>query len=237
MKNLVVIVVLVLLCMSASAAMANWSDDFSGYTPAGGLTAPWESIYGDMKVVTNGYSGNGISITEAVSNWGRAFRQTGDVNTNMISARFMFQASDIVGGINFGLQSDTTAAYYGLTGDFIQLQTYASKIYFYSNPAGVVSNGNMDITAGEWWDMKLEKVGTNWVGSAKLSSSGTWNIIGTASGTAIPSTFVPNYVGVTYWQNTTIDDINVSSVPEPGSLLALGTGLIGIAGFAIRRRK
>jgi hypothetical protein len=34
-----------------------------------------------------------------------------------------------------------------------------------------------------------------------------------------------------------VDDISVTSVPEPGSLLAMATGLMGVAGMAIRRRR
>lgn len=39
------------------------------------------------------------------------------------------------------------------------------------------------------------------------------------------------------WTWVAADDLSVVPVPEPSSILALSTGLIGLAGFAIRRRK
>ncbi|MGB9587432.1 MAG: PEP-CTERM sorting domain-containing protein, partial [Armatimonadota bacterium] len=39
------------------------------------------------------------------------------------------------------------------------------------------------------------------------------------------------------WTWTAADDLSIVPVPEPSSILALSTGLIGLAGFAIRRRK
>jgi hypothetical protein len=39
------------------------------------------------------------------------------------------------------------------------------------------------------------------------------------------------------WSWTSADNLQVDAIPEPGSLLALGTGLVGLVGIALRRRK
>lgn len=39
------------------------------------------------------------------------------------------------------------------------------------------------------------------------------------------------------WTWVGVDNVKLEAVPEPGSMLALGSGLIGLVGFAIRRRK
>jgi hypothetical protein len=212
------------------SGVVKWTDDFSVYTE-GVLTAPWVDINDDIVVANNGFTSNGLSSPGN----GRCFRATGDVNTQALTCKFMIPIGSPDGGINFGLQSDTTSAWYGLTGDYIQLQTYrsatSSKVYFYTNPAGGTAlNGSLDIVAGEWYDMKLEKVGADWVGSAKFATDSDWMVIGAATGTAIPSTFVPNYVGISYYQNNiVIDDVSVY-VPAP--ILATLTGTVNLLDFS-----
>lgn len=95
-----------------------------------------------------------------------------------------------------------------------------SNGYYEDRLGGISGAGSPDVTG---WNLISSGYSTLCVGNA-LGYNGT------------------DYVGRSLFSGS-IDEARVSNVdrynavPEPGSLLALGSGLIGLAGFVIKRRK
>lgn len=113
----------------------------------------------------------------------------------------------------------------------------SQQIYIWADP-GVPGHFDLDFWTTGWDNLWLSNREEVWPNSVILSA----NIrrLGTEWSQSIP--IIPTQRGsinlltlVGEWNGCYVMDFTATPVPEPGSLLALGFGLIGMAGF-IRRR-
>ncbi len=87
---------------------------------------------------------------------------------------------------------------------------------------GIMYDGNSEIGYGggeNWWHYWTSEDGSTWISSAvgaadRTLADGQWD----------------------GWGYGFVDAPDVSTVPEPGTLAALGMGVTGLAGFVIRKR-
>jgi hypothetical protein len=150
-----------------------------------------------------------------------------------------------------GLWAVATNVGYNPDGATLTKKVDAPAGYLISNPVFDARLGGYPSSWGTRGYIALSRDGVNWEHQAYQTDQNWWGIFYTASAAGDP-----NYVGLSsVWIRMTLQDwggnnpqgasvaaggsiiLNANVVPEPGSMLALGTGLMGLFGFAIRRRK
>jgi hypothetical protein len=197
---------------------------FGGSTNGGGPNEPWLVISGSIDLVrVPGFGGppgpGNDQFVELNGNGPGAIRQTVTVG---------------VGGLyNFSFYYGGYAAWIDADGN----QQDAHPDYVLSAEARIVdSSGGVVHSAVVIWSIALGGFNGSWILSPYrerfVLSPGTYYVEFETlhlGGTDANGNYIPDYFG------PRIDSVNLSLVPEPASMVALGAGLTGLLGLRRRR--
>ena len=156
--------------------------------------------------------------------------------------------------LSFAFDTDPTSPYFLLSGErykVLDMGYEAPWLVTWTGSATVSPTDNTAVLAGNFaggniWVYQSSSDSVNWatfdllVGTMTAYAP-TKGESGTVNGG--PTTITARYFRVGY--NATLTGIeasasgsgSIAAVPEPGAILALGSGLIGLIGFGIRRQK
>lgn len=265
MKQLSCIVIgllFVLVIASSVFAQTPWFDSFPdnpGYTPVDGsypnelYAGPWVNNAGIAQFETAGYEGS-YGVKGMAQAWvggttaGRMYRAGGGTDAYVVWKSYLGLNGN-PGSAAVCLTPFQSTRSYGLAyaGTWLEIDQGSTDqspydvlmMSFSSDDTGAeVANRAGVQLARDWYEFKLQATGLQVSSYYRVAGTSTWNLIGTQTQDA---GFAPTYVGVCLGSRGFADDIGFNTegpvVPEPSALLALASGLIGLAGFGIRRRK
>ena len=240
-KFLVAVLALAMVLAVSMSAMAAGSDDFNRANTTAGIggnwtrgdsSTSWINILDNAVVVKGGASGTGKNIGNTIDGINMSglihvdFQAKGD---HELGDGFTTWAVtvDSVDMENFA--DGNIAKYYGAT-DYCRGRIASS---------GSVTGSHYLTSNGAWDNLKMA-IDTN-AGTVEFFQNGvSWGVLnngqaGKAIG-RISIVQINNAAAGAELRSMQIDNFSVTAVPEPGSVLALCSGLIGMVGFARRRR-
>ncbi len=240
MKRLSLLAGIAVLAASASAAMAaGWSDDFNSYTIGQPLSSPWVYPAGatdPLIVVSDGAGGGCVMENGATTATMRRAFGSPDITTY----RAQMKSTPEGGALAVGLGSTQDSSAY-LVFQMLSTSDGGTDLQLLYTNGGGEQPHVVNIPGNNWYDLMLEKNGTKWNASYKLSADTSWTAFGSSNDVAtMDFAMIRLYSG---WNGGTghqyIDNVSVSSpaapVPEPSSVILLLTGAAGLIG--LRKRK
>lgn len=244
------LLVLALLTMVAVPAMATtWSlaGDFSSTTQGNNgwyYTKLWG---GDLGTSASLYSGTGFATSYkpetdvALVMWGGwpsgLFKTTAATTVYrypMSWGAIGTMAAGVVGMMpgNNGYQ-DTMAMWVAATeGDYSYNVTFSAAIAGATNGVRVLQNNTYEIGAMQFFSSTVTSY--TYSGTVHLTAGQSLSFEQHTNDSSGSMVFFDNYQCPITLVDATITD---AQVPEPGSMMALASGLVGLVGFGIRRRK
>ncbi len=250
----VLCVAMVAVCLSAQAAPIN-PDPMERYAPASPWTPNWtvdgwQTVPGDATFSispTAGSSGNGIdcvnsdSSNNAFARWNVSLDTTAN-HVQVLEADYRF--------VSYEQDTNYAHAWYileaGTPGQNATMGTGIVDLWIkngighgdiYSGSADITIPGVSGMMLGNYYDMQFENDFANDQIRVRMGAVGGDYDDWSAWVSMDHGVFQPNFVTAGFFGTVDMDNFSLSSVPEPGSMLALGMGLLGLTGLAARRRK
>ena len=263
MKRLLFAMVIIVALASTSAfAGVVWTEDFESYTAGGNASSGgWIADSGTVStyvntpgVISTDFAKSGVNgwkpgwntTPKEASRIRKAVSLTAGATKNSVSAWVYCGAPQAVYRNFIGFQSATSTSV-GSDDSLVRMGAYSGYglvIHYWTSALQTFALPTTTFAfAGNRWynlDLTMQQNGTLWdIIYTVKNADGSVATTGTAATYAWDAANA-NYVVL---GNTTgssapmyFDDVVVSSVPEPGSLLALATGMIGLVGMILRKR-